>query len=30
VSYEAADGLHVVRIDAGNGTVTDKVTIGQG
>jgi ABC-type Na+ efflux pump permease subunit len=30
VSYEAADGLHVVRIDAGNGIITDKVTIGQG
>jgi hypothetical protein len=30
ISYEAADGLHVVRVDAGNGTVTDQVTIGQG
>ncbi len=30
VSYEATDGYHIVRVDAGNGTVTDKVTIGQG
>jgi hypothetical protein len=30
VSYEAIDGYHVVRVDAGNGTVTDRVTIGQG
>jgi hypothetical protein len=30
VSYEATDGYHVVRVDAGNGTVTDHVTVGQG
>jgi hypothetical protein len=30
VSYGAVDGYHIVRVDAGNGTVTDKVTIGQG
>ena len=30
VSYEATDGYHIVRVDAGNGTVTDNVTIGQG
>jgi hypothetical protein len=30
VSYEAADGYHIVRVDAGNGTVTDHVTVGQG
>jgi hypothetical protein len=29
VSYEATDGYHIVRADAGNGTVTDRVTIGQ-
>jgi hypothetical protein len=30
VSYEAADGFHIIRVDAGNGTVTDSVTLGQG
>jgi hypothetical protein len=30
VSYEVSDGFHIVRVDAGNGTVTDKTTIGQG
>jgi len=30
VSYEAADGFHIVRVDAVNGTLTDSVTIGQG
>ncbi|HEY3274532.1 MAG TPA: hypothetical protein VGJ92_12245 [Methanocella sp.] len=30
VSYEAADGFHIMRVDAGNGTITDNVTIGQG
>ena len=30
VSYQASDGYHIVRVDAGNGTVTDKTVIGQG
>jgi hypothetical protein len=30
VSYEAVDGFHILRIDAGNGTITDNITLGQG
>jgi hypothetical protein len=30
VSYETSDGFHIMRVDAGNGTITDKATIGQG
>ncbi len=30
VSYDAADGYHIVRLDAMNGTIADRVTVGQG
>jgi|AGTN01.3.fsa_nt_gi hypothetical protein len=30
VSYDAADGYHIVRLDAMNGTITNRVTVGQG
>jgi hypothetical protein len=30
ISYEATDGYNIVRVDPGNGTITDHVTIGQG